>query len=84
MNLCVQNFIVLFLSFLAILLLFCLCSCHLGILSLYLILFNLTHSNPLNQVDHRVKVSVKENEVPTEKNSSRTSIFAKKESYISN
>ena len=30
------------------------------------------------------KVSVKENEVPTEKNSSRASIFATKESYISN
>ena len=32
----------------------------------------------------RVKVSVKENEVPTEKNSSRASIFATKASYISN
>ena len=31
-----------------------------------------------------IKVSVKENEVPTEKNSSRASIFATKESYISN
>ena len=31
-----------------------------------------------------LKVSVKENEVPTEKNSSRTSIFATKASYISN
>ena len=31
-----------------------------------------------------VKVSVKENEVPTEKNSSRASIFATKASYISN
>ena len=30
------------------------------------------------------KVSVKENEVPTEKNSSRTSVFATKASYISN
>ena len=30
------------------------------------------------------KVSVKENEVPTEKNSSRASIFATKASYISN
>ena len=29
------------------------------------------------------KVSVKENEVPTEKNSSRASIFATKASYIS-
>ena len=29
------------------------------------------------------KVSVKENEVPTEKNSSRPSIFATKASYIS-
>ena len=32
----------------------------------------------------RVKVSVKENEVPTGKNSSRASIFATKASYISN
>ena len=32
----------------------------------------------------QVKVSVKENEVPTEKNSSRASIFATKASYISN
>ena len=31
-----------------------------------------------------LKVSVKENEVPTEKNSSRTSIFATKASYVSN
>ena len=31
-----------------------------------------------------LKVSVKENEVPTEKNSSRASIFATKVSYISN
>ena len=31
-----------------------------------------------------VKVSVKENEVPTEKNSSLASIFATKASYISN
>ena len=31
-----------------------------------------------------LKVSVKENEVPTEKNSSRASIFAAKASYISN
>ena len=31
-----------------------------------------------------LKVSVKENEVPTEKNSSRASIFATKTSYISN
>ena len=30
------------------------------------------------------KVSVKENEVPTEKNYSRASIFATKASYISN
>ena len=30
------------------------------------------------------KVSAKENEVPTEKNSSRASIFATKASYISN
>ena len=30
------------------------------------------------------KVSVKENEVPTEKNCSRASIFATKASYISN
>ena len=32
----------------------------------------------------RFKVSAKENEVPTEKNSSRASIFATKASYISN
>ena len=32
----------------------------------------------------QLKVSVKENEVPTEKNSSRASIFATKASYISN
>ena len=31
-----------------------------------------------------LKVSVKENEVPTEKNSNRASIFATKASYISN
>ena len=31
-----------------------------------------------------IKVSVNENEVPTEKNSSRASIFATKASYISN
>ena len=31
-----------------------------------------------------IKVSVKENGVPTEKNSSRASIFATKASYISN
>ena len=31
-----------------------------------------------------IKVSVKENEVPTEKNSGRASIFATKASYISN
>ena len=31
-----------------------------------------------------LKVSVKENEVPTEKTSSRESIFATKASYISN
>ena len=31
-----------------------------------------------------LKVSVKENEVPTEKNSSRTSIFTTKASYVSN
>ena len=31
-----------------------------------------------------IKVSVKENEVPAEKNSSHTSIFATKASYISN
>ena len=31
-----------------------------------------------------IKVSVKENEVPTEKDSSRASIFATKASYISN
>ena len=32
----------------------------------------------------RLKVSVKENEVPTEKNSSRASICATKASYTSN
>ena len=32
---------------------------------------------------NRFKVSVKENEVPTEKNSSRSSIFVTKASYIS-
>ena len=31
-----------------------------------------------------IKVSVKENEVPTETNSSRASIFATKASYVSN
>ena len=35
-------------------------------------------------VNFVLKVSVKENEVPTEKNSSRASIFATKASYISN
>ena len=30
------------------------------------------------------KVSIKENEVPTEKNSSRASIFATKASFVSN
>ena len=34
--------------------------------------------------EDELKVSVKENEVPTEKNSSRASIFATKASYISN
>ena len=34
--------------------------------------------------NRELKVSVKENEVPTEKNSSRASIFAAKASYISN
>ena len=34
--------------------------------------------------DINIKVSVKENEVPTEKNSSRASIFATMASYISN
>ena len=37
-----------------------------------------------NNFGKSVKVSVKENEVPTEKNSSRASIFATKASYISN
>ena len=36
------------------------------------------------QVNSVIKVSVKENEVPTEKNSSHASIFATKASYISN
>ena len=34
--------------------------------------------------NEQFKVSVKQNEVPTEKNSSRASIFATKASYISN
>ena len=34
--------------------------------------------------DGMFKVSVKENEVPKEKNSSRASVFATKASYISN
>ena len=38
----------------------------------------------LDAKNHRIKVSVKENEVPTEKNSSRASIFATKASYIPN
>ena len=37
-----------------------------------------------NSFPARVKVSVKENEVPTAKNSTRASIFATKASYISN
>ena len=37
-----------------------------------------------SQLYTQLKVSVKENEVPTEKNSSRASIFATKASYISN
>ena len=37
-----------------------------------------------NGVPGKFKVSVKENQVPTEKNSSRASIFATKASYISN
>ena len=40
--------------------------------------------SPADKVECRVKVSVKENELPTEKNSSRASIFATKASYISN
>ena len=42
---------------------------------------------PVKQLSRReikLKVSVKENEVPTEKSSSRASIFATKASYISN
>ena len=35
-------------------------------------------------INLKLKVSAKENEVPTEKNSSRASIFATKASYISN
>ena len=35
-------------------------------------------------LNEKIKVSVKENEVPTEKNSSRASIFATKASCISN
>ena len=42
------------------------------------------HSQEPNRYGNEVKVSVKENEVPTEKNSSRASIFATKASYISN
>ena len=37
-----------------------------------------------NVLNCDLKVSVKENEVPTEKNPSRASIFATKASYISN
>ena len=37
-----------------------------------------------NSNGREIKVLVKENEVPTEKNSSRASIFATKTSYISN
>ena len=40
--------------------------------------------NFLRTSRRRIKVSVKENEVPTEKNASRASIFATKASYISN
>ena len=40
--------------------------------------------NYLLSSNRGVKFSVKENEVPTEKNSSRASIFATKASYISN
>ena len=36
------------------------------------------------KIHHRIKVSVKENEVPTEKNSSRARIVSTKASYISN
>ena len=39
--------------------------------------------SPVTKIQ-RLKVSVKENEVPKEKNSSRVSIFATKASYISN
>ena len=36
------------------------------------------------RIEMIIKVSVKENEMPTEKNSSRASIFATKAGYISN
>ena len=38
----------------------------------------------MRKQNRELKVSVKENEVPMEKNSSRASIFATKASYISN
>ena len=41
-------------------------------------------SNEPYKAKLELKVSVKENEVPTEKNSIRASIFATKTSYISN
>ena len=44
----------------------------------------LAHVTPSFFFSRILKVSVKENEVPTEKNSSRASIFATKASYISN
>ena len=44
----------------------------------------LAHMNSLTASCRHIKVSVKENEVPTDKNSSRASIFATKASYISN
>ena len=43
-----------------------------------------TDCHMLVRMIREIKVSVKENEVPTEKNSSRASIFATKASYISN
>ena len=45
---------------------------------------NLKKEETSSLAKNAVKVSVKENEVPTEKNSSRTSIFATKASHISN
>ena len=55
------------------------------ILSLFVHKISSKHDRDYNtQAEFKLKVSVKENEVPTEKYSSRASIFATKASYISN